>query len=92
MKDHLIQKVGFEGTPKLDPCWKSQPNNLQGKYGVEVRIEYVNKDNSHPWVRISHCLKNLVKDLIDKKYYDDSEQETSTTETNVLAFCEPIQG
>ena len=54
---------------------------------MEVRIEYVHKDNSHPWVRISHGLKNLVKDLIDKKYYDDSEQETSTAKTNVLAFA-----
>ena len=54
---------------------------------MEVRIEYVSKDNSHPWVRISHGLKNLVKDLIDKKYYDDSVQETSTTKTNVLAFA-----
>ena len=25
MKNHLTQKVGFEGTPKLGPYWKSQP-------------------------------------------------------------------
>ena len=25
MKNHLTRKVGFEGTPKLDPCRKSQP-------------------------------------------------------------------
>ena len=25
MKNHLTRKVGFEGTPKLDPCQKSQP-------------------------------------------------------------------
>ena len=25
MKTQLTRKVGFEGTPKLDPCWKSQP-------------------------------------------------------------------
>ena len=24
-KNQLTRKVGFEGTPKLDPCWKSQP-------------------------------------------------------------------
>ena len=33
MKNQLNQKVGFEGTPKLDPCWES----LQGKYGVEIK-------------------------------------------------------
>ena len=25
MKIHLIRKVVFEGTPKLGPCWKSEP-------------------------------------------------------------------
>ena len=25
MKNQLTRKVGFEGTPKLDSCWKSQP-------------------------------------------------------------------
>ena len=29
---------------------------LQGKYGVEIRIESVNKDNSQSWVIISHDL------------------------------------
>ena len=30
---------------------------LQGKFGVENRIESVDKDNSHSWVRISHGLE-----------------------------------
>ena len=59
---------------------------LQGKYGVEIRNESVNKDKSHSWVRISHGLNKLVTDLIDKEY-DDNEQETSTTNTEVFAFA-----
>ena len=66
---------------------------LQGKYGVEIGIEYVNKDNSHSCVRISHGLNKLVTDLIDKEY-DDNEQETSEMQfedfalkTNVLALA-----
>ena len=59
---------------------------LQGKYGVEIRIESVNKDNSHSWVRISHGLNKLVTELIDREY-DDDEQETSTTKTEVFAFA-----
>ena len=51
---------------------------------MEIRIESVNKDNSHSWVRISHGLNKLATDLIDKEY-DDNEQETSTTKTEVLA-------
>ena len=58
---------------------------LQGKYGVEVRIDSVNKDNPHSLVRISHGLNELVTDLIDKEY-DDSEQETSETKTEVFAL------
>ena len=46
----------------------------------------MNKDNSHSWVRISHGLNKLVTDLIDKEY-DDNEQETSTTKTEVFTFA-----
>ena len=66
---------------------------MQGEKGVETRIEFVNKHNSHPWVRNSDGLTKLVTDLIDKEY-GDNEQETSETKseevalkTNVLAFA-----
>ena len=52
---------------------------------MEIRIESVNKDNSHSWVRISHGLNKLVTDLIDKEY-DDNEQETSETKTELFAL------
>ena len=57
---------------------------LQGEYGVEIRIESVNKDNSHSRVRISHGLNKLVTDLIDKEY--DNEQETSETKSEEFAL------
>ena len=58
---------------------------------MEIRIESVNKDNSHSWVRISHGLNKLVTDLIDKEYDDDDEKETSTTKTEVFVFAKPIK-
>ena len=61
--ESLTEKVGSEGTPRLDPYWKLQPCCLQGKYGVEIRIEFMNKDNSHSWVGISHGLNKLVTEL-----------------------------
>ena len=70
---------------KIGPMLEVTTSNLQGKYGVEFRIESVNKDNSHSWVRISHGLNKLVTDLIDKEY-DDNEQETSDTKTEVFAL------
>ena len=92
MKHHLTRKVGFEGTPKLGPVLESRPDSyLHGKYGVEIRIESVNKDNCHSWVRISYGLNKLVTDLSNKED-DNNEQETSETQfeefalkTNVLA-------
>ena len=38
---------------------------------MEIRIESVNKDHSHSWVRISHGLNKLVTNL------NDNEQETT---------------
>ena len=71
----------FNGLPLLE----ATTMYLQGKYGVEIRIESVNKDNSHSWVRISHGLNKLVTDLIDKEY-DDKEQESSETKTEAFAL------
>ena len=92
-ENHLTGKVGFEGIPKLGSVLEVATSYLQGKYGVEIKIESVNKDNSHSWFRISHGLNKVVTDLIDKEY-DDNEQETSemkseefALKTNVLAFA-----
>ena len=78
-----------EGPERLDSRehhnWaRVRSQNQQGKYGVELGIEFVNKNKSHSWVRISHGLNKLVTDLINREY-DDNEQETSTTKTDVLA-------
>ena len=37
MKNQLTRKVVFEGTPKLDPCWKSQP--VTCKVNMEWKLE-----------------------------------------------------
>ena len=84
MKNQLTRKVGFEGTPKIGPMLEVTTSYLQGAYGVEIRIESVNKDTSHSWVRISHGLNKLVTDLIDKEYDD---KETSATKTEVFAYA-----
>ena len=79
-------KGWIRGNTKIGPVLEVTTSYLQGKHGVEIRIESVNEDSSHSWVRISHGLNKLVTDLIDKKY-DDNEQETSTTKTEVFAFA-----
>ena len=36
---------------------------LHGKYGVEIRIWSLNRDNTHSWVRISHGSNRFVMNL-----------------------------
>ena len=73
-------KGWIQGNTKIGLVLEVTTCYVQGKHEVEIRIEYVNKDNSHSWVRISHGLNKLVTELIDKEY-DDNDQETSTTKT-----------
>ena len=79
---------------KIGPALEITTSYLQGKYGVEIKIESVNKDNYHSWVRFSHGLNKLVTDLSNNKEDDDKKQETSEMQfddfalkTNVLAFA-----
>ena len=47
-------KGWIRGNTEVGPVLEVTTCCLQGKYGVEIRIESVNKDNSHSWVRIAH--------------------------------------
>ena len=71
MKKHLNRKGWIRGNTKIGPVLEVTTCCLQGKYGVEIRIMSMNKDNSHSWVRISHGLNKLVTNL------NNNEQETS---------------
>ena len=87
-------KGWIRGNTKIGPVLEVTTCCLQGKYGVEIRIEPVNKDHCHSWVRISNGLNKLVTELSDNKENDNNEQETSEMQseefalkTNVLAFA-----
>ena len=53
---------------------------------METRIESVNKDNSHSWVRIAHGLNKLVTELSNNKENDNNEQETSEMQFDNFAL------
>ena len=69
-------KGWIRGNTKIGPVLEVTTCCLQGKYGVEIRIESLNKDNSHSLVRISYGLNKLVTNL-NNKLDDDNEQEIS---------------
>ena len=92
-------KGWIRGNTKIGPVLEVTTTYLQGKFGVEIRIESVNKDHSHSWVRISHGLNKLVTDLSNNKEDDNNEQETLwdavrrfCVENECSCFCEPIKG
>ena len=75
-EDTFEPKGWIRGNTKIGTVLEVTTCCLQGKYGVEIRIKSVNKDNSHSWVRISHGLNKLVTNLNNKEQ-DDNEQDNS---------------
>ena len=73
-------KDWIRGNTKIGPELEVTTCCLQGKYGVEIRMESVNKVHSHSWVRIYHGLNKLVADLGNK------EQETSEVQFEEYAL------
>ena len=63
------------------------------KYGIEVRIESVNKDDSHSWVRISYGTVKYVNDSIedDTENLADSQEEESVP-TSFRCGCSQVEG
>ena len=58
------------------------------KYGIEIRIESVNQDNSQSWVRISHgTIKYVVDSIQDNTEIpaDPQEEQVPQTSTSVVA-------
>ena len=75
--ESLSEPIGWiRGNTKIGPVLEVTTCCLQGKSGVEIRIEFMHKDHSHSWVRIPHGLDKLVTNLNNKEQ-DDNEQETS---------------
>ena len=68
-KKHLNQKGWIWGNTKIGTVLEVTTCCLHGKYGVEIRIMSMNRDNSHSWVRISHGLNKSVTNL------NNNEQE-----------------
>ena len=79
-------KGWIRGNTKVGPVLEVTTSYPQGKYGVEIRNESENKDKSHSWVRISHCLNKLVTDLSNNEENDNNEQETSEMQFDNFAL------
>ena len=76
-KIHLDPKGWIQGNTKIGHVLEVTTSYMQGTHGVEIRIESVNKDSSHSWVRISHGLNKLA--------------QTWSTESTTTTSRSPVQ-
>ena len=54
------------------------------KYGIEIRIESVNQDNSHPWVRNSYgTIKHVVDSIQDNTEIPADPEEERVPQTSI---------
>ena len=73
-------KGWIRGNTQIGPVLEVATCYLHGKYGVEIRIMSLNRDNSHSWVRISHGPNKLVTNL------NNNEQEISEVQLEEYAL------
>ena len=73
-------KGWIRGNTKIGPVLDVATYCLHGKYGVEIRIMSMNRDNSNSWVRISHGSNKFVMNL------NNNEQETSKVQFKECAL------
>ena len=79
--DPASQPKGWiQGNMRIGPVLEVTTSFQHFKYGIEIRIESVNQDSSHSWVRISYGTVKYVIDQVkgksktstERTYWDDS--------------------
>ena len=92
--DPASQPKGWiQGNMRIGPVLEVTTSFQHFKYGIEIRIESVNQDNSHSWVTISYGTVKYVNDSIK----DDTEKSCRFTRrgkcTNKLrSGCGQVKG
>ena len=56
-------KGWIQGNTQIGPVLEVATSYLHCKYGVEIRIWSLNRENTHSWVRISHGSTRFVMNL-----------------------------
>ena len=87
--DSASQPKGWiQGNMRIGPVLEVTTSFQHFKYGIEIRIESVNRDNSHSWVRISYGTVKYVVDSIQDNTEitaDPQEEQVPPTSTSVVA-------
>ena len=81
-------KGWIQGNMRIGPVLEVTTSFQNFKYGIEIRIWFVNKDSSHSWVRISYGTVKYVIDSIEDNIEipaDPQEEQIPQTSTSVVA-------
>ena len=81
-------KGWIRGNTRIGPILEVTTSFQHFKFGVEVRIQSVNEDNSHSWVRISYGTVRYVNNFIKydtQNFADPQEEEAVPTSSGVVA-------
>ena len=88
LDDRASQPNGWiRGTMRIGLVLEVTTNFQHFKYGIEIRIESVNKDNVHSWVRICYGTVKYVNDYIKhdtENFADPHEEEDVPTSSGVV--------
>ena len=87
--DPASQPKGWiQGNMRIGPVLEVTTSFQHFKYRIEIRIESVNQDNSHSWVRISYGTVKYVNDSVEDNTEipaDPQEEQIPQTSTSVVA-------
>ena len=81
-------KGWIRGNTKIGPILEVTTSFQHFKFGVEVRIQSVNEDNSHSWFRISYGIVRYVNNYIKhdtQNFANPQEEEDVPTSSGVVA-------
>ena len=92
--DPASQPKGWiQGNMRIGPVLEVTSSFQHFKYGIEIRIESVNKDSSHSWVRISYgTVKYVIDSIEDKKEILADPQEEQIPQTSIKCCCSQVKG
>ena len=91
--DKASQTQGWiRGNTRIGPVLEVTTSFQHFKYGIEVRIQSVNEDNSQSWVRISYGTVRYVNDYIkhDTENFADPQRRICTNK--LRSGCSQIEG
>ena len=74
----------MDSRTRIGPILEVTTSYMYGKHGIEIRIESVNQDNSHSWVRISYgTVKYVVDSIQDNTEIPADPQEERVPQTSI---------